>query len=276
MCDSRFRVVSGSNEFWVPCGRCPPCRQRRINSWVFRMMEEDKVSSSSYFVTLTYDTNNVPMSDHGYMTLCKKDFQDFMKRLRWNTCVRGIKYFACGEYGSTNYRPHYHAILFNVPDPDAIVTAWGKGDVHVGLVSSDSIAYTLKYMDKPPAKGRIFYRDDRVREFPLMSKGLGKSYLTDAMVKYHRADFDRLYCTKPGGFKIALPRYYKERIFSSDEMVELVPDIITKVNARRVLAERDFERLGYDNYTFDQHVQDSKDGRLLSYYKNIALNKRNL
>lgn len=38
--------------------------------------------------------------------------QKFFKRLR-KKFGEGIRYFACGEYGSKNGRPHYHALLFN-------------------------------------------------------------------------------------------------------------------------------------------------------------------
>ena len=73
------------------------------------------MSSSAYFVTLTYDNNHVPISEHGFPTLCKRDFQLFMKRLRFNTGVK-IKYYVAGEYGSTNHRPHYHAVIFGAPN----------------------------------------------------------------------------------------------------------------------------------------------------------------
>ena len=69
-----------TNIYTLPCGKCPNCYARRISGWSFRLMEEDKVSSSSYFITLTYD--NPPMSENGFMTLKKSDFQKFMKRLR--------------------------------------------------------------------------------------------------------------------------------------------------------------------------------------------------
>jgi len=47
-----------------------------------------------------------------------------------------------------------------------------------------SVAYTMKYIDKP-SKPRIHSRDDRARQFPLMSKKLGENYLTDEIIKYH-------------------------------------------------------------------------------------------
>lgn len=154
-CDSPFFVTPKGrfSAVPVPCGRCPPCKQRRVNSWVFRLMQEEKRSSSAYFVTLTYDTRFVPISDNGFMTLRKKDYQDFMKRLRKLSPHVSIKYYAAGEYGSKFNRPHYHAIMFNVPDIELFAKAWSLdgiqlGAVHVGSVTGDSIAYTMKYIAK--------------------------------------------------------------------------------------------------------------------------------
>ena len=57
-CDTPYSVKPKGwlNAIDVPCGKCPNCKKRRVNEWVFRLQEEDKVSSTSYFITLTYDT----------------------------------------------------------------------------------------------------------------------------------------------------------------------------------------------------------------------------
>jgi len=211
----------------LPCGRCPPCKKRRVDGWVFRLLQEDKVSSSAHFVTLTYDPAHVPISKNGFMTLDKTEFPRFMKRLRKLTDSK-MKYYACGEYGSTNKRPHYHAIIFNCPDDELFFEAWKLdgshfGEVYVGNVTGNSVAYVMKYIDKAKNEAGLFPgwspfvgRDDRVKEFALMSKGMGKSYLTDRIKAYHNADLSRNYLTVDGGFKIAMPRYYRDRVFDED------------------------------------------------------------
>lgn len=204
----------------VPCGRCPACRARRASAWSFRLMQEDKVSISSFFITLTYDTSVVPISKSGYMDLRKRDLQLFFKRLRKAHTLeprdRPIRYYAVGEYGGKTNRPHYHVILFN-SRVELIQPAWQNGHVHYGQVTGASVGYTLKYISKP---GRIpmHRNDDRTPEFSLMSKGLGANYLTDAMVKWHKADLDeRMYCVIEDGKKITLPRYYKDKIYTEHE-----------------------------------------------------------
>lgn len=175
----RYPSQSSERQIPVPCGKCPPCLKRRSNQWAFRLQQHEKVSSSAIFLTLTYDNHSVPITDKGFMTLHKPDFQKFMKRLRkLHPKGKSLKYYAVGEYGSTNYRPHYHAILYNaditVEDQSLLEQAWSLdgipiGHIHVGLVSGASIAYTVKYIHK----GKLIpvhSNDDRLPEFSLMSK----------------------------------------------------------------------------------------------------------
>lgn len=87
-----------------------------------------------------------------------------MKRLRKNTGCP-IRYFVCGEYGDTNGRPHYHAIIFGYDWPDkrrhssgsrgdALYTSkkldeqWSHGACYIGNVSPDSCGYVARYVMK--------------------------------------------------------------------------------------------------------------------------------
>lgn len=206
----------------LPCGKCPNCMKRRTSGWSFRLMKEGDISETALFVTLTYNTSYVPMSKNGFMTLDKSAVQLFMKRLRKESDKK-LKYYAIGEYGGKRNRPHYHLILFNA-DPENVEKAWSYytpggrrsrlGSVYIGTVTGASIGYVLKYMTK---KGSIpkHKNDDRVKEFSLMSKGLGANYVTDAMKKWHHnALLDRNYVPILDGKKISMPRYYKDRIYS--------------------------------------------------------------
>lgn len=215
----------------VPCGKCPDCVKRRTSQWSFRLMEQEKKAYSAYFITLTYDTDHVFITKKGYMGLNKRDLQLFFKRLRKAhdslydverpvSIPPSIKYYAVGEYGGRSHRPHYHAIIFNARI-ELIQPAWGLGDIHYGDVNGASIGYCLKYMSKPH-KFPMHANDDRISEFALMSKGLGKEYLTANMIAWHHADkYNRMYCNIPGGKKIAMPRYYKQRIYEENERKEI-------------------------------------------------------
>lgn len=189
-------------------------------------MQEEKRSSSSYFITLTYETTHVPISKAGYMELKKSDIQKFIKRLRKahertgtkmaNRTQPSIKYYCVGEYGGRTLRPHYHAIIFNC-NIELMQPAWDMGQIHYGEVTNASVGYTLKYMTKKPRIPQ-HRNDDRTREFSLMSKGLGENYLTPACKRWHTKDLtNRMYCNLTDGKKISMPRYYKEKIYAKEQ-----------------------------------------------------------
>lgn len=242
------------NKVWqnFPCGKCLMCTKNRASGWSFRLVKEGEKSSISLFVTLTYNTDNVPITRKGYMSLdCDRmvknphyekqfkaweagkrkskpkekirqgsDLTNFFKRLRKATKQTDIRYYAVGEYGSQTWRPHYHIILFNV-EIQHVLNAWDKGEVHFGNVSEASIGYTLKYISKEKRVPQ-HQNDDRIPEYSRMSKGLGKNYLTNDIIQWHKNNLDeRMYVPLLDGKKAPLPRYYKERIYSRQELGHL-------------------------------------------------------
>lgn len=207
------QTFKSSGDKLVPCGKCPECRARRVSAWSFRLMQEDKHSLSSLFVTLTYDTSFVPLTPRGFMTVRKVDVQLFMKRLRKANKGVVLKYYLAAEYGGKTWRPHYHLLLFNA-DKATVAPAWRLGDVHFGSVTGASVGYTLKYMSKPKRVPQ-HKNDDRQSEFSLMSKRIGVKYLTDRMVAWHKEDVaNRCYCFVDGK-KVTMPRYYRDKIYST-------------------------------------------------------------
>lgn len=144
----------------IPCGNCLGCRLDRSAEWQTRLIHESKTHVLNCFLTLTYRNEDLPPGG----TLVKKHFQDFMKRLRKHT-NGGIRFFACGEYGDENRRPHYHAIIFGYDfgdkkhykktrSGDVLYTSklldklWGYGDCSIGSVSPDSCGYVARYIMK--------------------------------------------------------------------------------------------------------------------------------
>jgi hypothetical protein len=215
----------------VPCGKCIPCLKRRSSHWSFRINQEAKTAKSSCFLTLTYD--QVPLSPNGLPTLNKRDYQTFFKRIRklspHQKGPKRLKYFACGEYGTQTQRPHYHAIVFNLPqnlinDPSIICNTWKNGHILVTPSNLKTINYVVGYINKGGFKKQIDKEngvyDDRITEFQLMSKGIGQSYLTPQMIKYYK---DRkLFCIiHEDGHILSMPRYYKNKIFNKLELKEL-------------------------------------------------------
>jgi len=196
----------------VPCGQCLECKQSRSRQWIFRLKEEAKSASSAFFITLTYDEENVVDNGLGEPTLYKKDFQNFIKRIRHETPEK-VKYLAAGEYGDQfTERPHYHAIIFN-STKEAISKHWNNGFIHIGTVTEGSIAYVLKYIIKEVDD----VGEDQEAPFLLMSKGLGQSYIENDSVKRFFKKNLPTYIQDEKGFKYPIPRYYREKLFNEEE-----------------------------------------------------------
>lgn len=211
------------------------------------------------------------------MTLCKRDYQLFMKRLRkfhskQKDHVQKISYYACGEYGSNNYRPHYHAIIFNTSE-EAVAECWQLGTSHIGKVTGASIAYTLKYINK----GKVIpvhQNDDRVPEFSLMSKGMGSNFLTPKTIKYFKNDIRIAYITIEGGVKIPLPRYYKNKIYSEHEQQQqafYVKGVLAENDKR---ARREYSTSHGSENGYEQQVESGQRQRYRRHRKQGKENRK--
>lgn len=244
----------------VPCGQCIGCRIDRSREWANRMMLELQYHESSYFLTLTYSDGFLPR--HWYcdqetgeafqsFSLEKRDFQLFMKRLRKQT-GQELRFFACGEYGSSSLRPHYHAIVFGlklddlVPykrssqgflyfNSETVSKAWSVlddygnripiGFVVVAPVSWETCAYTARYVTKKlSGAASEYYSSFNIEpEFSLMSRkpGIAWRYFQDHPDVFEH-DFINL-STEKGGRKFRPPKYY-EHLFdleNPEEMAEV-------------------------------------------------------
>lgn len=232
----------------VPCGKCLECLSTRRAHWSFRLEEELKVSSTAYFLTLTYDDESVPLIelDDGSIvpTVVKSDLQNFIKRLRkfyYGSKRSSIRYYAVSEYGSRTQRPHYHCIIYNVPVGrlqfgEDVQSIWKSGFVDVGSVTEASIQYVTKYVINRDFELPIGY----TRPFSLMSKGLGKSYV-DKWSDWHHASPDRWHSVRPNGVKISLPRYYVDKLFSDVEREHHYSLVKSKLVVDQLQKQEDFE-----------------------------------
>jgi len=211
----------------LPCGRCIGCRLARAQSWALRAQHEAALHSQNAFVTLTYTEEELPEGG----TLVLSDWQDFMKRLRRR--IPGIRYLACGEYGRTTFRPHYHALFFgadfrdggyqvapNLWSNELLDEAWSCGRVAVGPFTPESAAYVARYTVKKvtgefsekflervdPGTGEVF---SVAPEFFAMSRrpGLGAKFFEKYKSDLFPADFSVL-----SGSRVPVPRYYRDKL----------------------------------------------------------------
>jgi len=268
----------------LPCGKCPPCLQKRANNWVFRCMQEAKVSDTTLWCTLTYESP--PLDANGMMTLRPSDLQKFWKRLRKikrDFSKKTIKYYGCGEYGSEFERPHYHAVIFN-SSPEHVAKAWNdfmslddEQGVKLGFTTFDELnhntaMYTAKYMNKgkliPKFKG-----DLRHPEFQVFSKKLGINFITDATKHFYNADPTRSYVSI-NGFKKSLPRYFYDKLVVCP-VFRLAKRMYAQDKAATQYAANvlDYEQSPRITQTFLSFVAERKHHALKNFKENLK--KRN-
>lgn len=145
-------------ELRIPCGQCIGCRLERSRQNAIRCVHESQMHDVNVFITLTYN------QDSGSVySLCYRDFQLFMKKLRKK--YGKVRFYMAGEYGEHTRRPHFHALLFGVDFTDKVffkrsdsgsnvyvskilTDLWGHGFASVGDVTFESAAYVARYIVK--------------------------------------------------------------------------------------------------------------------------------
>lgn len=204
----------------IPCGQCIGCRLQRAGEWASRAMHEKRLHEESAFLTLTYRNADLPMSPDG-ATLVRRDLQLFMKRLRLER-PSGLRFLACGEYGETTQRPHYHVLLLNTSFPDmkyhkmsgekklyasaALDGLWKLGDCLIGDVEFESCAYVAGYVVKKVTGERaLAHYGARYPEFQAQSNrpGLGYGYYEKYRSEMYKHD-----TVVVRGHEVSIPRYY--------------------------------------------------------------------
>lgn len=218
----------------VPCGKCLACRINKRREWTLRLCHEEVFSDTAYFVTLTYDEEHLPIAGD-FPAVYKPDIQLFMKRLRKDVAkydpeIR-IRFFLNSEYGERTERPHYHMLLFNVPEKKMFQDArtirrgrstsftcpylsqiWGNGNVEFGIASKERAGYCAKYfIDRKEIDSRL------QPNFSLMSRrpGIGFAYQEQIADKVQKLGLHA--CLNSSGTYVALPRYYRDKIYTEEQ-----------------------------------------------------------
>jgi hypothetical protein len=186
-----------------------------------------------------------------------------------------IKYYAVGEYGSIRKRPHYHVILLGC-SLQFIEKAWLYGEVHIGTVTTNSIAYCTKYLAKNEllTKKSRHARDDRELEKSFMSKKLGLNYIQKRF-DWHQDDLNRNYAIIEGGIKVPLPRYYREILYNEEQRERQNKEAERLSNEKLEKDWNDYKLL-YPSHTFEHFERDiyqSLDIKLKNYNNNAERNR---
>lgn len=168
------------------------------------------------FVTLTYSDEHLESPRLQY-----RDFQLFMKRLRFAYPNRQIGVFVTGEYGDRTKRPHWHACIFDWSPPDAtfkysnergdqafessvLSRLWGKGIAEFGQVTFHSAGYCARYAAK-----KLCHGHDGAHEFEPISKKSSRNAIGKKWLERHWRDLLRAGAVVlPDGTRCGIPRYY--------------------------------------------------------------------
>lgn len=201
----------------IPCGKCLGCLRDKARSWRVRLLHEHMFGNhiSCHCLTLTI----APEYYDQFKT--RKDsatrFREFIDRLRYY-CVgrRCPKRFFISELGEEKSRLHFHGFIWDCPElnDQIIARAWRYGFVCVRpLRSARQLSYATKYITKAE-KAHV--------PMLFVSPKLGEGYTRDKRwTDWHHAGNDDTninLCVRFDTFVYAMPRYYRDKIFTSAEI----------------------------------------------------------
>lgn len=227
-----LKAANSTNPITFPCGKCWGCRLDRSEAWAIRCVHEAQMHEHNSFITLTFDKDHLP-EDYSVNV---RTWQLFMKRLRQEVDVP-LRFFACGEYGSENLRPHYHALIngFDFADDrkhlydgeygpiytsERLAKVWPYGSHEIGNVTFKSARYVAGYIYKKitgdpaashytrthPDSGAVVTVEP---EFCVQSRrpGIGSTWFD----KYHKDCFPSDFLVIEGR-QVPVPRFYLHKL----------------------------------------------------------------
>lgn len=245
-----LKIRHGEFTYTVPCGKCAFCLVNKRSQWMFRIYHEmRKQEHPGWFLTLTYDERHVRRTASGRLSLRFKDVQLFLKKLR--KAKYYAKYVCVGEYGSETKRPHYHMLLWTDCPVETLDKFWTSskdgskmGNIHCGRITMASAMYCLKYIIQPKQKEENGIEKTRAQ----FSKGIGLGYLTSAVYDYHTFDYDApVFVSVVDGQTVALPRYYKYKIFTKYQLSRESHRVKWESVRRRRVRKRELLAQGISN-----------------------------
>lgn len=217
----------------IPCGKCEGCRMAHAREWSDRLLMEYSDCKKALFITLTYTDDNLVWSGLR-PTLCKKDGQDFLKRLRKRFNDRPLRFYLAGEYGENTFRPHMHLVVFGLslddfPDKEVykitplgftlykskiMESIWKNGYAPFSAYSYKTGAYVARYITKKQKDSKILYESLNVLPpYATMSlkPGIGFNFMERHKDEYKETS--KLYISDDSSsVEVGLPRYLRLKL----------------------------------------------------------------
>lgn len=227
-------------KLYVPigCGECYECRRQKAQAWRVRLCEEIKTNKYAYFVTLTFTNEDLIKLGKEYNIITKGNYDPneiatkatrlFLERWRKKN-KKSLKHWLITELGHENTeRIHLHGIIFPEFEinNDYLSKIWKYGRTDIGeYCNIRTINYIVKYVTKIDIEHKEF------KSVILCSAGLGEQFTKTFSAKQtykYRPNNSIEYYTLPNGYKVSLPIYYRNKLYTQKERDQLWTERLDK------------------------------------------------
>lgn len=242
----------------IGCGQCIECRRQKARMWKIRLIEEMKSNKEiPTFITYSFSPEAIKKLEIKYKIntvneLATKATKLWRERYR-KIFGKSVKHWFITELGHTNTeRIHIHGIIWsdniNKVDIKEFYTdenikeireeihkeIWKYGNVYVGKYCNMQTAnYIIKYLTK--------IDKDHFDYLPIIltSPGIGKAYINTQSKKRHRYVSRETiqYYTNDQGYKMNLPIYYRNKLYTEEEREKLWIELLDK-DERYILGQK--------------------------------------
>lgn len=278
-------AVNDPRVLYVPigCGKCMECMKQKARNWQVRLSEEIKHTPNAYFITLTFSNESIAelakdIPVEGYQldnAIATKAVRRFLERWRkeHNVSLRHWLVTELGHQGTENI--HLHGVIWLKEKTDILKIdriwqygfAWkgspiqiqGKTIDYKNYVNEKTIAYICKYVTKRDEQHKYY------NSIILSSPGIGNQYTKTTKInrnKYKEKETRETYKTETG-HEIALPTYYRNKIYTEEQREKLWIEKLDKeerwVNKIKIDVSK-----GYTEY-FEQVNEARKINKRLKY-----------
>lgn len=247
------------------CGKCYECRKQSGREWQIRLYEEIKTNKNGRMVTFTFSNESyrelyncsiwkknretgvkemIAISslkgydiDNAIATIAMRRFNERYRK-KYKKAIRHFMVTELGHQGTENI--HLHGIVWSNVSNAEITELWKYGftwignekwDTVINYVDESTVNYITKYISKMDFEHKCY--TPKI----LTSASMGKGYIDN--INEHRfkeANTIQTYKSETG-HEIALPTYYRKKLWSDDEREALWLHMLDK-KERYVCGER--------------------------------------
>ena len=230
----------------IGCGNCMECRKQKARHWQVRLLEDLREHKNGKFIALTFSDESIAklcetieekskgsrpegyVLDNAIATLATRLFLERWRK-KYKKSLRHWLVTELGHEGTENI--HLHGIVWTDEDLEEVERVWQYGFVWKGkpkwkqgkiigykqYVNEQTVNYTIKYVHKQDEQHKLY------KSIILTSPGIGRGYTKrmDANRNTYNGDeTNETYRTR-NGYKIALPIYYRNKIYTEEQREQL-------------------------------------------------------